>query len=134
MAPHRVTGLMKAPAKKARAKRGDWVGVHIRGHDGGADCYALWRAVKVSREGTVTHVVEPEQWNAAQTLKCPVRANAGTALSYHFIEHVYVGVPQLNALADIAGGSVFRGGYPTLGELQDAIREIMRKRNNEATS
>ena len=44
------------------ARKGDYVAVQIEAHDGSPECYSLRRAVKVSREGIVTHVTTESRW------------------------------------------------------------------------
>ena len=82
----------------ARVKRGDRVGVRVRKHDLVPEHCALWRAVKVDRDGKVTHVVEPFRWECGDR-----KANAGTKPSYLFVDRIFVGVPdddRLDALDD----------------------------------
>ena len=99
-----------------KVKRGDRVLVSFRKHDlvkeGSCE---LWRAVKVDREGKVTHACSPLSWSNS-----PVRANAGNNVRYGFIRRVYVGVPDDACLEALDGIT-----WNDVDEARAAIREAL---------
>ena len=87
---------MTRPAPKVR--RGDHIGVRVRRHDLTPEHCALWRAVRVARDGKVTHVVPPEEWTRSRS-----QAGAGNTFRHRFVDRVFVGVPRDPRLEALEG-------------------------------
>ena len=113
------------PPGDYRARKGDYVAVWILAHDGSPECWSLRRAVKVSREGKVTHVTTERSWGFGNRT-----ANGSTELVYNFVWRVltlgdYARCPELAELAD---GGVHGGGYPSTKALVGVIQARARVR------